>query len=175
MVFDGFKKQLLRQIVIASSILLILALFIILLNWDINKRAASIEESKIALELEARTVQLLGGASGDLKKVEPMLAELRSLLPAKDDLINLPRELERVGKQYAVTVGFGFSTEEPATEKLAGTISFKLTVSGSYDDIVDFLKYIEAHRYIISLYDTKVDMVKTGFYSLFTTGQIYVK
>jgi len=174
-VLNAYKKQLVKKIGIAVGVIVLLALFIMLLNMDINKRIAAVTEAKTAIALRNQAIELLTGANSDLKKAEPLMVELQSFLPAKDELINFPRELQRIGQQYLVDVGFSFGTEELGKDGKAGNIKFTLTIDGTYDSIVDFLKYVEGHKYLISL--DSVDLRSSGRdnFSLFTSGQIYTK
>ncbi len=174
-VFQGFKRKLFTHVGIAAGIIAILALFIFLLNHDINARVAKIEGFKKEVALRAQTIELLTGANSDLKRADALMLHMRNLLPNKDQLIDFPRELQRAAKNYAVDVGFSFGAESPASEKGPGIIKFTLTASGAYDNIVDFLKIIETHRYLISLDSVDVHRSSKEDYSLLTSGQIYTK
>ncbi len=176
MILQGFKKKLLTHVGIALAIIGLLALFIVLLNGDINKRVVAIQTAKDETVLRAQTIELLTGANSDLKKADALLANLQNLLPNKDQLINFPRELETTAKQYAVDVGFSFGPESVAKDNLPGSISFTMTAAGDFDNIVDFLKSVEQHKYLISL--DSIDVHRSGkdnVFSLLTSGLIYTK
>ena len=175
MALDGFKKKLFKQLGIALGIIIVLSLFIFALSKDINSRADSITESHNELELRARTIDLLTGANGDLKKADDLLVKLQGLLPNKDQLIDFPRQLQSNAKLYAVDVGFSFGAERTATAKAPGAIRFTMTVAGTYDDVVDFMKYIEGHKYLINLDSIDVRRSTKDNFSLLTSGEIYTK
>ncbi len=174
-VFQGFKRKLLTHVGIAIGIIAVLALFIFLLNGDINGRVAKIDGFKNEVALRAQTIELLTGANNDLKRADLLMLNMRNLLPNKDELIDFPRELQRSAKNFVVDVGFAFGAESPASDKGPGIIKFTLTASGAYDNIVDFVKTIEAHRYLISLDSVDIHRSAKDNYSLLTSGQIYTK
>lgn len=175
MVLDGFKRRLLKKIGIAVGIIAILAAFLIALNIDINSRVAAISAARDELALRSRTVELLTGANSDLKRADPLFANLQSLLPDKDQLINFPRELQRVAKTYLVDAGFSFGAEKAGTSNKPGSIKFTMTIGGDFDNIIDFLKYVESHRYLISLDSVDVRRSTREDFSLLTSGDIYTK
>ena len=175
MALDGFKKALFKHIGIALGIIIILALFIVALNGDINSRAAAINAAHDELALRAKTIDLLTGSNSDLKKADELLLNLQGLLPNKDQLIDFPRELQRTAKSYAVEVGFSFGAERTSTPEAPGAIRFTMTIAGTYDDVVDFLKFVEGHKYLISLDSIDIRRSNKETFSLLTSGEIYTK
>ncbi len=173
MTLDPFTKKLLRHIGIAAGIIAILASFIMALNMDINRRVVAISDARSALALRSRTIELLTGTNTDLKKAEPLLASMQSLLPTKDLLINFPRELQKAAKNYLVDVGFSFGVERPPEKGQPGGIKFTMTVAGDYEGILDFLQFVETHRYLITLESVDVRRAAQTGFSLLTSGEIY--
>lgn len=175
MILEGFKKKLLTHVAISLGIIALLALFIVLLNGDINDRVTKIQKAKNEISLRTQTIELLTGTNSDLKKADALLANLKDILPNKDQLIDLPRELQRTAKTFVVDLGFSFGPELAAAAGKPGTIKFTMTAAGTYDNIVDFLTSVESHRYLISL--DSVDVHRSGKtnFSLLTSGQIYTK
>ena len=171
----GFKKRLWITIAISGGGLLLLATFIIVLNYDINKRERAIMEQKQMLELRNQTIALLSSASNDLRRIEPMLAMLENILPNKDQLINFPTELNKAAKGYGVDIGFTFGPEKAGTPEGPGNIKFTMTLAGAFSDIVDFLRVIERHQYFIKLDSIDVRPAANNNFSLLTSGVIYTK
>jgi len=67
---NAFKKRLLIRLAILGGGMILLVLFIILLNVDINKRMVAIEESKALLASRDEAVSLLTHSQLDLERVE---------------------------------------------------------------------------------------------------------
>lgn len=175
MVLAGFKKKLLIHVGIALGVIAVPAIIIIVLNADINRRVTTITGYKQEQQLRVQTIDLLTGTNNDLRRADPLLATMQTLLPNKDQLINFPRELERTGTNYGVEIGFSFGAEKPASAQDAGSIRFSMTITGAYEDIVAFLKYVEQHRYFISVDSVDVRRSTRDNFSLVTSGEIYTK
>ena len=172
---SGFKKQLLTQIGIALGTVLVFALFIILLNSDINKRIEQINKYRGDLAFRNQTIEVLSTAKSDLVRAQPLINNLEGLLPDKDSLVNFPRELEQIAKARKVDFGFGFGNEQAGSAEAPGFIRFTMTAVGEYGALIAFLSDLEAHHYFISL-DT-FDMTRqiNGVYSVLSSGIIYTK
>lgn len=171
----GFKKRLWIHITIAGSGIVLLTVFIIVLNYDINKRDRVITEQKQLLELRNQTIALLSNASNDVRRAQPMLASLETILPNKDQLINFPTELAKTARGYGVEIGFTFGPETASTPEEPGNIKFTMTLVGPFSDIVDFMKAFEQHRYFIKLDSIDVRPAGKDGFSLLTGGVIYTK
>lgn len=175
MALAGFKKKLFTQIGIAIGSVILLVIFIVLVNSDINKRVESIEQAKGEIALRIRTIELLTGTNSDLKRAEPLFARMQTLLPTKDQLINFPRELQQAARNYALELGFSFGAERLAVGDTPGAIKFTMTAAGDYDNIVDFLRYVEQHRYLISLDSVDTHRSTKDSFSFLTSGEIFTK
>ena len=172
---NAFKKRLLTRLAILGGGIILLVLFIILLNVDINKRMAAIEESKALLASRDEAVSLLTHSQLDLERVENGISVLGRVLPNKDELINFPRELEGMANKYLLDIGFSFGVESAGVESRPNSISFTMTLSGAYEDITDFLEELEEHRYIILIDSAEVRRGNDGRYSFLTGGSIYTR
>jgi Tfp pilus assembly protein PilO len=178
MVLAGFKKKLLIQVSIGLGAVLLLSIFMILLNMDINKQADAIEQIKMQLALRARTIELLTSSKGDVEKAGMLLTKMQKMLPTEADQISLPREMQRLGATYGVETEFGYiGAKQPATDQQLGSMKFRMSVIGAYDDIINFLSYFEAHQYIMPF--EFVDLSRKGKdkdgekFALMTDGTIY--
>ena len=170
----GFKKRLLIKSGIAAAIILALAIFIILLNTDINKHIDEIIAANQEFALRSQTFNLLSSSNTDLKRAQPLLETLQTILPSKDQLITFPDELQKSANGYGVSVGFSFGSETPSTATQPGNIKFTMTLAGSFTDIVQYLKFIEGHRYFIRLDSVDIRRETINF-SLLTGGVIFTK
>ena len=172
---DSFKRRLIKQLIIAFASIALIVAIIIGLNIDINKRAKSIEEKKREALMQTQAMLILS----DLKK-EAVLARadymlLETALPNRDQLIALPRELEQLAKRLSVDLGFSFGNETASTESQPGSIRFTMSLGGTIEGLLDFLKAFETNKYFINL--SSVDLAKreNNRYSLGTTGEIFIR
>jgi len=171
----NFKKKIIREAIILGCALTFFAALIIFLNSDVNKRAENILKYRRELETRNQTIALLSNSNADFERAKPMEAVLTNLLPSKDQLINFPRELERMGKEYAVQTGFTFGTEQPSSATEPGNIRYTLSVTGLYQDVADFVEAFEKHPYFTTLDSIDVKIINGGTYSLITSGTIFTK
>ncbi len=172
---SGFKKQLVKQVGIAGGAIALLTLFIIVLNFDINKHSDAISVVKDKLELRNRTIELLSSSNNDLKKSEVMLDKLRTILPEKDDLIDFTPEIAKLAKSYGLEFGLERKTEQVSTPSDAGFLRFIMTVSGEMKDIYDFLSAFEKHRYLIRLDSIDIRSLTKNKLTMTVMGAIYTK
>ncbi len=172
---DAFHRRLIKRFIIATLIVALIATVIILLNFDINKRVARIEEHKREIAMQNEAIIILSGLKQEAQKVRQYQDTLASLLPNRDQLISFPRELEKLAKQYEIDLGFAFGNETPSTESQPGVIRFTLSLGGSMNGMLDFLKAFEAHKYYLNLSSVDLSKKEGGRFSLVTGGEIYTR
>lgn len=173
--FDSLNKRLFIQLGIALGSVLLLSLAVFFLNRSINARVEEMRAQKRDLALRNRTIELLAGGNSDLKRAEPLLERLQSVLPAKDTLLAFSRDIKNFGKQFGVTVGFSFGVEKAGTESEPGTVSFSLSASGDYDNLIAFLEFLEQHPYFIRFDGIALGYQKESQYTITTSGVIFTK
>jgi hypothetical protein len=171
----SLNRRLFIQLAIAVGSVLVLSLAVLFLNSHINSQVENMASQKRDIALRNRTVELLAGGNSDLKRAEPLLARLQSVLPAKDTLLAFSRDIKTFGKQFGVTVGFSFGVEKAGTESEPGTVNFSLSASGEYDDLMAFLDFLENHPYFIRFDGISLGYQKETQYTISTSGVIYTK
>lgn len=175
MTLSPFQKRLFIRLGIAAGTIGILGAAVYFLNLHINKQTELIIRQKGVILERARTIELNTGHNSDLKKAEPLLARIQSILPPIDSLVSFDRYLEQAGRNYGVTVGFKIINQHDATAAETAYIDFSLAVSGQVDDIVQFLAFIEKHPYFIRFENLTLTYTKEDQYSMISSGYIYAK
>jgi len=172
---DSFKKRLIKQFIIACSGITLIAVIIIVLNFDINKRIERIETRKREVIIQSQAILILSDLKKEALRARSDQALLESALPTRDQLISFPRELEQLAKANSVDLGFAFGSETPSTESQPGSIKFTMSLGGSIDGLLDFLKALETNKYFINL--SSVDLAKRegSRFALGTTGEIFTR
>lgn len=172
---DSFKRRFIKQLIIGTISVTVVAVIIIVLNFDINKRAERIEVRKLESLVQSQAILILS----DLKK-EAVLAQtdyalLESALPTRDQLISLPRELEQIAKAGNVDLGFAFGNETPSTDSQPGSIRFTMSLGGGINDLLNFMKVFEGHKYFIHLASVDMSKKEGSRFTLGTTGEIFTR
>jgi len=175
MMITPYYKRMILQLGIAFGAIFLLLTSIIILNMKANRQVASIIDQKKQIALRNRTIELLAGGNSDLKRAEPLLANLQGVLPQKDQLIGFSRELKNIAKEMNLEIGFSFGSEQASTEKEPGSVNFSLSVTGAYNAVNAFLEKLETHPYLIRIDGVALSYQLGTRYNLTTNGVIYTK
>lgn len=179
---QGFKRRLFIQIGIAVGLIILFSIFIIILNADINKRGLSIEDARVKLAMRNQTIELLSSSNSDLKKAEPLLQNLKNILPSRDELIYFKAdELPALAKEYGLFIGFEWtkSGATAGTDSSPSYLQFSMNLSGSYENIIGFLRALERHPYFIQINLTSIERTAPkvagdpNIYIVSTSGKIF--
>jgi len=144
-----FKQWLLKNGTVALAAIIFLITLLLLLGQDISSRTTAIKKQREELFLRSQALNSLAFLRSDAEKSERILVALKNLLPTNDQLINFPKSLEDLAKNNQLGFGFTFNSEESSTEKKPGINNFTLTLSGTYNNFLNFLKTMERGKYFI--------------------------
>jgi Tfp pilus assembly protein PilO len=175
MTITPFNRRLIVHLGVAVVAVFLLLTSIIILNIRASAQVNSILNQKKQIALRNRTIELLAGGNSDLKRAEPLLAQLQNVLPKKDQLISFSREIKKLAKDMNLEVGFSFGSEQSGSEKEPGSVNFSLSVTGKYEQVNDFLTKLEGHPYLIRIDGVAVSYQLGSQYNLTTNGVIYTK
>lgn len=174
-VLTPFYRRLVIQLGIAFGTVLVIGLAVFFLNAHINTQVTTIADLRRELAVRNRTIELLAGGNSDLARAEPLMKNLESVLPQKESLLAFSRDIKKYGAQFNLTVGFSFGIEKAGSDSEPGTVSFTLTAAGEYENLVEFLAFLEKHPYFIRFDGISLSYVKEGQYTMTTSGLIYTK
>ena len=111
----------------------------------------------------------------DWEIARPYRSAVDELVPHKDDLVALSKDMEAIAKESGVSLSFGFQEEQnPKQVGGLGTIGFVATLDGSASDIIVFLQRME-DEYL----SMKIDVLDfslhegTGATKVFMRGEIF--
>ncbi len=165
------KKEL-RSVWITVSVVVALIVCIVFVGYDITRLANTVQqERKTQAEREA-AARAIATLQDDALRAKQYRSTLENMLPTKDNLIQFPREVAALGKQYGTDVGVTFGSEIGSTEKAPGTIRFAMSVDGAYDAIVAFMGAVERSRYIVT-WDTVDVAEQKGRYHATIDGRVF--
>jgi len=148
---DYFKKKILVNAAITLAIILILAIGLIFSGRGISQRVAKIQSLRKELNTRLTALNSLTNLRQQSEKAKSFFGSLQTLLPTKDELINFPKELNGFAKTNKVEIGFSFGNETAPTDSQPGFTAFNLTLSGSYDNLVKFLKALEESKFFVGI------------------------
>lgn len=172
---ESFKKRLIKLLAISLGIILVLTVVVIFLNRDINKRVKSINQSKQALIIRDQQLGTLSTTTSQIERANEAFVVLESMLPMRDDLISFPGYIASTATDLELTHTFAFGTEEKSNGNEAGSIQFRLSVTGTLPRATEFLKKIEEHPYIIRLGDLDIQQIDGETFQITVPGVIYTQ
>ncbi|PIR87617.1 hypothetical protein CO179_01440 [candidate division WWE3 bacterium CG_4_9_14_3_um_filter_39_7] len=170
---ENFKRRLIISVSLLVGALLIFIILIILVNSDLNKSAENISAIKNQVVARNQAIEVIAGSASIMDEVRYDTKVLEKILPNKDELINLPTQLEALAASLHLEFAFRFGAEKSG-DTGQSTIDFVMTLAGQYENIRLFLSDLEIHRYIISLGSMDLQHGQTGGYSLSTAGTIFI-
>ena len=173
---NDFRKKLSLNIGLALILTAILAIFIIFIGYDINKRIFKIEAFREELKFRTNALNSLASLRQESEKAKPYFNMLQTILPTKDEIVNFLKELNDLAKINKIELGFSFGNEILGTPSEPGATNFNLTVSGNYNNIFNFLRSAEKSRYVIGW--ESVDLTRdpqSQRFSALISGKVFSK
>ncbi len=172
---DSFKRRLMKQLLSATISIVVVAVIIIVLNFDINKRMRRIEARRDETIIRSQSMLIFSDLQKEALQARSDYALLEAALPNRDQLIGFPRELEKRAKEHAIDLGFSFGNETPSVVGQPGSIRFTMSLGGEFDNILAFMKAFEAHPYFTSLSSVDLVRAENARYTLGTSGEIFTR
>lgn len=172
---NSFRKRILIELAIAGILIIALAGGLLFFGTRISSLSAD-----IALDREelARRSALVGGVAA-LKavshgKVEQYTNMLSNIVPRKDQLINLSRDLQSLATQSELEYSFSFSSETPPGGANLGAVAFRLTLRGELTRLFRFVETFRQFRYLAALDGFSVER-KAGGAEMVTQGRVFFR
>ena len=159
-VMSTFKKRFLTSVGVTIGIIAIFVAGTIVLGADLGARADRIQNMRITGTERSQAIQSLAVLKEEATRAEQYQSLLETALPTKDDIFNFRSRARAVATDAGVTLGFKFGAEEPATANMPAAVNFQMTVSGSTNHFLDFLRRLEESGYFYNL--NVLDLTYTG-------------
>lgn len=150
---SGFAKKMLIEFSIAAVIIIGLAVGVWFFGRNIKTFSEKISESRHELARRSDAVRHLAALQSDYNRgAAQYLNVLYNVIPKRDELIDLARQLQAIGTDIGVTTSFSFIGESGATKEQLGIVQFTLSASGdSAEDIFVFVEKLQKFRYLIDI------------------------
>jgi len=168
----NFRDWLIKNIGIATAIIILMLVFIFFLKTDINNRVSQIQFQGRSLAERIQSIESLTSLQANSKKSEELFNKLSESLPEKDQLIGFSKELEGYAKSNNLDFGFSFGNEVEGTDSAPGINSFVLTSKGTYSDFVKFLRQIEDSKYFVGFNSFDLNKNENDF-NIIIRGEVF--
>ncbi|GEM_PF-3005778 len=155
-----------------AAILAVLFFSVLLVGGDIGSRAQKIRSGALDLETRVQSLNSLISLRAGADRASRLLPQLQNSLPLKDQLIGFSKYIETQAKKNNLTSSFTFESEEEARETVPGINSFSLTLAGSYNDYVRFLKSLEDSSYFVNFGSMDVSEKENRF-EILIKGKVF--
>ncbi len=146
------RRRIAMQIGISLAIIAALVSGILFFGFHINKFSKKIATTR--QELAERSIALRSLAvlrSEFTNKGQSYLNVLHNIVPKKDELIDLSKDIQAIAAAGNLEYGFNFLSETPAGATTLGSVRFDLSLGGDLNNLIDFIKNLQNFRYLINL------------------------
>ena len=169
----SFHRQVFTHSGIIAGGTIFLALILFFLVRDLKARTEGALVLNSAIEAKIITIHSLAALKDDSVKARALLAVFSPLLPLKEDLINLPKEIIRRAKALGVDASFAYTGEAKKSQAGLGGLFFTMTTSSSYSAFAAFLHDLETLPFFIRLQSLDVVRGERDRFSATGSGQIF--
>ena len=173
-----FKKNILRVGGTVGIVIILFTTFILLFRANISHQLEVVKDLAGRRNLYSQSSQGLAGLMKDWSIAQQYKDRVQLLVPKKDDIVLLSKELQARAQKDRVSIVFSFNAESE-TKVSQGDISsigFTATVEGAVNDILSFLNEIEESYYALQIqtFDLNTGVANNASLSrFFITGKIF--
>ena len=145
-------KGLAVQVSIALGFVGVLVIGIILFGLNIKSSTKKIAAARGELAVRTISLRSLASLRADYaNKAQSYLNVLYNVIPQKDELIDLSKDIQAIASADNLEYGFTFVGETQPTEADLGFVKFNLKLGGDLTGLLNFLKNIDYFRYLIDV------------------------
>lgn len=167
----GFKQQLIIVLAIYLGLIVLLGAVLIWLGNDISQKAGNINQLQNEISLKTKANESLAALRQDYAKAQSYETALNNILPSRDQLLGLRRELETMASQSKIDFSINLGKEESQGTQ-GGTIGIGAVMAGGFEQISNFLKTLENSRYLLRF--DNFDLTREeGKFRMRLNGQVF--
>lgn len=169
------KKGYIIELGISAALCVLLVGGLLFFSSSIKSLARKIESAR--QELGRRwgilvTVSEL--KSSYSKDVEGYVKVMESIVPEKDKLIDLPKEIQSLAARQNLEFGFAITGETPAAPPAFGAVHMNLNLKGKASDLLRFLETLQTFRYL-TVIDTVSYSRESEKVALIVRGKVFYR
>lgn len=174
---DDFRKRVLVNAgIIAASFAAFFVIFYILIRLTGNQSAA-IEKDRSALAEKSYALDNLSSLKTRGPEADKYMQQIAALLPSgQDGLLSLSQFLDTTSRTHNVSLSFSYSGLAVAPQNgQPGYIPLSITVSGSAQNVRDFINDIEslATKFLINFDSVDMSAGGSGTYGAAISGRVF--
>lgn len=171
---SDFKKKVIIDVLILASTLVVLGVFLYLFRANIEKFSHAAASAKSQRETYANASGQLSVLLKEWDVAKNYKDQIAALVPTRDDLVLLSRQLQDLSVRKGVTLVIMFGDEGKSSDVGVSTISFNGTIEGPVGHVADFLETLEQDYYAVQIKTSEISNQNKGDYvKVFMTGVVY--
>lgn len=147
---DNFRSKLIYSLSITGGIIVFILAVTLYLGLDIGKKADAIVGAQGETVSRISSVNDFNKLKSQEKEAQADLLKLNSALPKRDSLFEVSKDLGVFAQSRNLSFGYKFGEEVGSKGGNPGFIRVEMNISGSYENIIGFLKDIESSKYFIN-------------------------
>jgi len=168
----SFKLRLISTLSFTLGTILIIGIVVFYLGFDISRKGTLILSTNTKLLQARNNISDLAKLKEQEKEADIALFKLNNALPKRDSLFSVSRDLEDLAKRRSLSFGSKFKEEVSATNTQPGYIGIDMNLSGSYNDLVAFIRDLDVGSYSINVVSFDIVRQGSGFSGLIT-GELF--
>ena len=173
-----FKKNILRNGGIVGIIIVLFATFFLLFRANISHQLEIIKELAQRRDTYSHSSEGLAVLIKDWDVAQQYKDRLQILVPKKDDIVLLSKELQARAQKDGVSIVFSFNAESETKlpQGDIGSIGFTATIEGAIKNILSFLNEVEESYYALQIqtFDLSTGITNNASLSrFFVTGKVF--
>ena len=173
----NFRRGLIISLITIFVGFIASAVVFYVLGSRLNSLSLKVEKERGLMAQSRDSVDILAELKKVAPEAEPYKQAMDSLLPTQDQLLDFPRYLDALAKNYSVSLSFNFQGEPKAAEKDSpGSLDFALSLTGELSNNLEFLKALEAKsaRFLLVVQNFSLNRVSGG-YNMRLQGLVFFK
>jgi Tfp pilus assembly protein PilO len=169
---DNFRSKIIYSLSITGVIVVFVLAVILYLGLDIRKKADSLSVVQGEAISRISKVSDLNKLKNQEKEAQVDLLKLNNALPRRDSLFEVSKDLAAFAQKRSLAFGYKFGEEVESKGGNPRFIRVGMNISGSYENILGFLRDIESSKYFINT--SSLDLVQQNVgYTGIINSQIF--
>ena len=173
----SFRRSLIISLIAIFAGFIASAVVFYVLGIRLDSLSTKVAREKGLMAQRTDVVDILAELKKVAPEAEPYGRAMDSLLPTQDQLLDFPRYLDALAKNYGVSLNFNFQGEPIAAQKDSpGSLGFALSLTGQFSNNLEFLKALEAKsaRFLLVVQNFSLSRVSGG-YNMGVHGLVFFK
>mgnify|MGYP001121926556 CR=1 FL=1 len=172
---NSFKKQVFIQLAISLVILAALVGGLVFFKSNIKDYSSRIKQGRKELFERSSALSSLANIRSQYEtKAKNYLSLIYNIIPQRDQLINLPRDLRTIAKEVD-SFGFDIVKETAPTAGSLGVISFNVTIQAPLSSVTEFIRNLESFKYLVVVDSLNLERQKGEVFQASLKGRVFFR